>query len=255
MPVLRLLAVLCLVILTGATPRAAGAEEPTVFAEGVAAYRRADFAQARALWTTVLDQELTDLERARVCYDLGNVEWRSGHPHQAIGWYTACLRLDPRHADAWFNLEFARSEAGLDPADHGDLRSTVHRLLTMWYPQERRLLALLGTGLFSLVLAYEALRGGRTARYALLGTLGLFVLLSLPWLHVLTQSESDPLLVIRSSTVSLRSEPHLDLPSTASVEPGTRVERIDELPGWVRVEAPDGERGWVQSEAVFALVR
>ncbi len=251
-------ALLLVVALAGLAAPDLGAQDTVhaaVFEQAVDAYRRGDFAEARVRWESLLDEELTASDRARLCYDLGNAEWRDGDHLRAIGWYTACLRLDPRHPDAWANLEFARSEEGFDPADRGDLRSTARRLLTSWRPAERRLLVLLGVMLLAIPMAVEAFRGGRLWRRASLLALGMLVLLSLPWLHGLTSTDGDPLLVIRTSTLSLRSEPRLELPSTVAVEPAAVVQRIDELPGWVRVETGDHEKGWLQEEAVFALRR
>jgi len=225
------------------------------FVEAGDAYRRGDYDRAEALWQAVLAGNLATADRARVCYDLGNLEWRRGRPHRAIGWYTAALRLDPRHEDARANRDFARRGVGLEPADRGDLRSTVDRVLTRWHPPEQRLLVLGGTLLLAVVLVFEMRYGGRRWLYLALGAVGLLVLLSLPWLASFGRSDPDPMLVIRSSSVSLRSEPNLERASIASAEPGEVVQRIDELPDWVRVVTADGEKGWVQAKTVFALDR
>jgi tetratricopeptide (TPR) repeat protein len=229
--------------------------ETEIFERGVNAYRRGEFEEARVLWERLLERELSDLDRARLCFDLGNVEWRSDRRGEAIGWYTAALRLDPRHSDAWANLEFARSEEGFDPADRGDLRSTGRLLVTRWYPGERRAFLLLATALFAVSFLVEIVRGTRLWRAITIGALLLLLLFSVPWIEGLLRSDGDAMLIIRSSTASLRSEPRLELPATATAAPASVVERIDELPGWVRVETGGGEKGWMQEEALFALRR
>ncbi|MEW6072136.1 MAG: SH3 domain-containing protein, partial [Planctomycetota bacterium] len=83
----------------------------------------------------------------------------------------------------------------------------------------------------------------------------LLAFLAVPWVRGLRAPDGDPLLVIRSASVSLRSEPDLDRPAIGALDPAAVVERIDALPGWVRVETSGGERGWVQEDAVFPLRR
>jgi uncharacterized protein YgiM (DUF1202 family) len=36
---------------------------------------------------------------------------------------------------------------------------------------------------------------------------------------------------------------------------GTEAERLDELPGWVKVAMSGGNSGWIESRAAFALNR
>ncbi len=223
------------------------------FERGVDAYRRGQFDEAERVWKELFETEDADAVRAQLAYDLGNATFRQEKVLEAIGWYTACLRLAPRHTDAWRNLELARSEAGLDPADRGDLRATVERLLTSLTEAEARFLALCGLLAFALAAAFEVVFGGRTGRGLLMATTLLAVACALPWGVASTGSSRDPVLVIERAAVALRSEPRTDLDPIADIEPGTRVERIDSLPGWVRVQLPSGTRGWVKAGAVFAL--
>lgn len=229
------------------------ADAQAVFEEGIAAFRRGAFDEADLLWRSLLDTELGDDARARLYYDLGNAAWRRGAPHEAIGWYASTLRVDPRHGDAWHNLEFVRAAVGIEPADRGDLRSTANRIAGSLRPGEARWVALLG--LVPLVLAFlgEAFIGGLWWRRA--AWLGLFLALvgAAPWVWHLTRSELDPLLVVGTPKVTVRSEPRQSLGPIGELQPGDEVERLDSLSGWVRVETPDGLRGWVAEDAVFAL--
>ena len=223
------------------------------FELGVDAYRRGEYGEADAHWRKCLDQPLSDDDRARVTFNLGNAAWRRDDGFSAVGWYTAAVRSAPRHTDAWHNLEFVRSQQGLEPADRGDLGATVRRLLGLLRPGEARTLAAIGLFILALTLLVEALRGGRFARLGAAIGVFVFVLCSIPWLWDVTRADGDPLLVVRAPSVALRSEPRLALEAIDSLDGGEEVERIDELPGWVRVETTDGTRGWVQADAVFAL--
>jgi hypothetical protein len=225
------------------------------FERGVDAYRRASYAEARVLWEEAWTGELPRSARAALAYDLGNASFRSGEALTAVGWFTVATRLAPRDADAWANLELARTEAGLGPADPGDLVSTLRRLASSLTPEESRWLALLGLLVALVPLALEAWFGGRAWKWAsLLGALLLLLCLT-PWIHGLAATARDPVLLLASPSASLRSEPQGSLAPITSAPGGSLAERIDALPGWARIELADGTRGWIEERSIFALER
>lgn len=226
------------------------------FEAGVAAYRAGDWARARAHWLAALDARADDVvDRKALLYDLGNAAARSGAMGEAVGWYSAAVRLAPRDADALANLEFARREAGFEPYDRGDLAATLRRVLDAWTVAEASWIALGAILLFGAVLALEALRG--TAAWRRLAILcGLGALLGLvPWLRALERERADLWLVVEKSGAALASEPRGDATTLETLPPGTSVRRLDALPGWVRVAGVESSSGWVRADSVFDLAR
>jgi len=224
------------------------------FERGVDAYRRGDYAEAVNAWRATLGEELDDLERARVSFDLGNAHWRLGESLPAIVCYTAAVHLDPRHAEAWQNLELARAKASLPPADAGDLGATTHRVLTSLRPSERRTLLLGALVLWSLVLVLEMRFGGAGLRAGLAGATLLLFFAAIPWAYgCLAREHRSPLWVVSSAGVSLRAEPLDEREPVGELAALEEVERLDALPGWVRVERADGLRGWVREDALYSL--
>jgi tetratricopeptide (TPR) repeat protein len=224
----------------------------------VEAYRRQDFAGARQAWERCLaDPELqrSRAEKGRILYDLGNVAYREGQLLQSVGWYSAALRERPRDSDTWRNLEQARSDAHLEPADRGDLYSSLERLATSLTLEESRALALWATLVWALFLAGEAFFGGRSwAWIARLATLGL-VLSLVPWLVQGSRTGASEMLVVSAGPLELRSEPRDDAARVLELKPGECVEHLDELPDWFKVEDAEGRVGWARREALFALRR
>lgn len=222
----------------------------------VDAYRAGDLESARTHWTALLPAS-AGAEKARVLYDLGNVAFRAKKPLEAVGWYTAALELAPRDEAVWANLEHARREAGLDPADRGDLVATLRRAMTSFTRGESELLAAGAALAWGLLLAFEAVRGGRLGRrLAFAG--GAFVALAFaPLFTHLATSARDPMLVIapKERPLALHSEPRTESATIAQAASGALVERYDELPGWTAIELEDGTRGWTPAEDVFALRR
>lgn len=226
-------------------------------ASAVAAYRAGDLENARAQWTEVLAAEprIEGDERARVLFDLGNVAYRQGRTLESVGWYTAALRLRPRDGDTWANLEHARREAKLEPADRGDLKATLRRLLGAFTPAEARLLALAGLLTWAGALAFEALRGGRAGRWLAIGGAGFALLFAAPCLHGAWTDVDRPALVVEEGKALVRSEPRTDAAVVSEAPAGSEVEEVDALPGWTKIRLADGAEGWVGTAAVFALAR
>src|SRR5580765_6166138 len=75
------------------------------FQAGVEAFRAGDHRAASSLWRGLLDERGTELDPGLLCYDLGNAAFRAGRVLEAVGWYTAALRFDPRNQAGWANLE------------------------------------------------------------------------------------------------------------------------------------------------------
>lgn len=223
----------------------------------VEAYRRGDMASARTEWTALLNAPDAPLgrERARILYDLGNVSFREGKTLEAVGWYTSSLRLRPRDADTWTNLEEARSRAKLEPADRGDLSSTLKRIVRAFTDAEARWLALLGFLVLGAALAFEALRGGRLARWVAFGA-GLFALVCcVPCVDHALRADTRAILVIQPDGVAVKSEPRDKSATTAELTAGSTVRHVDDLPDWTKVRVAGGLEGWVPRSSVFALER
>jgi hypothetical protein len=223
----------------------------------VTAYRQGDLAGARAEWLAELDDQNAPQgpERGRILYDLGNVAFRSGKILEAVGWYTSALNYRPRDGDTWANLEEARSKAHLEPADRGDLSSTLRRVVRAFTPGESRWIALFGFAACAGALAFEALRGGRLGRWIAIAGLGVAIVACVPWIDGAMRSRRDPLLVIENDRASVFSEPREKANVVAELPAGSETQRVDELPDWVKVRTDSGTEGWVKQGSVFALRR
>lgn len=246
-------AFLCvLALLSLVLPARAGDER------AIEAYRRGDLAAARGEWLALLDDPVNaprGAERGRILYDLGNTAFREGQTLEAVGWYTAALRLRPRDADTWTNLEEARSRAKLAPADRGDLQSTLARIVRSFTRSEGRWLAFGGLVVLALALVLEAFRGGRLARW-FAGAAALVACLSfVPCIDHELRAGRREALVVASEGCPVRSEPREQAPTTADLPPGALVEHVDELPDWIKVRLPGGLTGWVARGALFGLQR
>jgi len=218
------------------------------------AYRSGSHELAHELWRLELDAGTSaSIGPVAALRNLGNAAFRLRRPLEAAAWYTAALRLAPRDATLWHNLEFVRREAGLEPADRGDLTATAKRFASSWtLPEcERALLALLAA--LALVLAWEALRGGGLPRASALALLALMALAAVPWTWQLRHAERDTLFVVQPEGAALLSEPRSEAALVARLSPASEVERTDALPGWWRIRTAEGATGWIADSGAIAL--
>ena len=260
---IRILVAACL-LLAPASPHASAmqADPPAqpapleLFEAGVASYRAGNLEAARQQWLASLRAEAETpmgLDLAAVYHNLGNAAFRLERPVEASAWYTAGILLEPRDSDLWANVELARARAQMPPADRGDLRATLDRLARQLTLPESEWLVLACALLWGAALGWEALRGGRDARLALLGSTCVLALACIPWGLCLREAGRDTLFVIAPGGAPLRSEPNAAATSLTTLAAGTLGERIDGLPGWVRLELEDSRRGWIRADDVLRL--
>lgn len=251
--------IVCLVVLCMASASSlAFADQHSIDADAVSAYREGDLDTARTLWIELLEQEpavLRGAERARVLFNLGNLAVRAQDDLEAVGWYSASLRLRPRDRAAWKNLEFARLNSELEEADRGDLRDTLAHLLGSLTPGESRSLALLALLPLAIAFAFEALRGGLFWRLACLAGLLLAIAGAIPLGYSLATAQVDPVMVIEKKGLPARAEPRDDAKRVVLLEAGESYERVNSYPEWVQVRLGAGRLGWVRDTGVFALDR
>jgi hypothetical protein len=246
-----MLAALALLLCAQTSPAPQPAAER--FQAGVEAFRAGDHQAASSLWRGVLEEHGAALDPGLLCYDLGNAAYRAGRVLESVGWYTASLRYDPRSSAAWANLELARQRAGLEPADRGDLGDTLRRLGTALTIAEIEWTLVALAALLCAAILAEAWFGGLALRrlawtfaVAALSFAGL-------WTWRLARESGPSAFVTQAEGAVLRSEPRVDAAAVGRADAAEIVERLDELPGWVRVRSAENVHGWTEATAVLDL--
>ena len=244
----------CLFLVVALTPAVGSQGEQAVDADAVEAYRAGEHAVARARWDELLRTTTSGArERGRILYNSGNAAARGGDWFDAGGYYTAALQETPRDIDLWANLEFARREAGLEPADRGDLAATLGRLLSAWTVEEARWISLGGVLLLAAALAFEAVRGGRGGRVSAWGGVAIALLASAPLARHELSDDAPKVFVVAEKGLALRSEPRSDAQVLERAEPGTSRREMYRFTVWFGVETTTGTKGWVPEGGVLVL--
>lgn len=206
--------------------------------------RAGRYGEAHRLYRAALSEE--DVPQGPVLYNLGNCAYRLGRYAEAMHCYQRALLRMPRDREVKFNLGLAEQQLGLDAPATESFGAAMEALADSFTPGEFMMMVggLQGVGLVGFVL----LRRRRVARDAM----ALLVLLGLAGGARLLHTEwfaGPPAGVVLAEEISLRIEPHTDLPATTLLKAGETV-RVEELSDrWVRVVHPRGG-GWTERAGI-----
>lgn len=219
---------------------------------GATLWRTGDRDGAVRAWTEALAAaDAPAAERARLAYNLGIAAHRADDPLLAIAWFTACLRIDPRHHDARANLAIARTDAGLEDVDGGGPASAALGWARRYTRSEAEWLAVLGGVLLLAGGLLEAFRG-RPARIALVLGAAVQPVMWAPLAVAIASDVPDAHMVVEPRGLLVYPMPEPGTDKVGKLAAGDVVEALDELPGWRKVRF-QGEERWVRASGLAPL--
>lgn len=199
----------------------------------------------------------TELEREgysspELFYNIGNTYYKmDNYTAKSILYYERALRLNPSYSDAENNLELAKLQT-LDKID-----VVPEFVLISWIKSLRDYLssdswAWWAVGMFILtatlllLFRFAGRMGIRKVSFvcAILSFL-LFVSSLLFSISQYRQSQRKDQAIVMVPVSSVKSSPNESGQSLFIIHEGTKVEIIDELGQWNRIELSDGRQGWL----------
>lgn len=212
------------------------------------AYEQGDFAQAAALYDSLLSE---GYELAELHYNLGNAYFRQDQLGKAILHYERALILAPGDADALHNLAFAKQHT-LDDFEEVPgffLRVWWHRLCDLTTSSAWAILAIvLWVGGFGGLAVWQLSRVRRIRKTGFIAGIVLLVLSVLPLSLALSRAAYERhsgRAVILDATASLRSAPDEAGTQLLLLHEGTEIDLLEKLGDWKKVRLPNGEEGWL----------
>lgn len=210
---------------------------------------------AAGAWDTALQKylqiEQSGMTSDRLCYNIGNAYYKCGQLGESILYYERSLKLNPANADAAYNLGIAR-ESVLDRIETVPefilakwLRSLKYTLSSnAWAYVALALMLLVAAGL--LLWRFSSRKGVRTPGFVA-ACVCLVLALSA---YAFSWSErgdvlSDRDAIVMQSVTSVKSSPSGEGKSLFILHEGTKVEVLDSVGDWVKVEIADGRQGWM----------
>lgn len=249
----QILSVLMLVLLSFSAD-AVAQERDSLWNDAVNAYGGGNYETALRGF---LQLEQEGYSSAGLYYNIGNTYYKLDHYiGKSILYYERALKFDPSYDDAAHNLELARQFA-LDKID-----TVPEFVLISWTKSLRDLLssdswAYIAIGFFLLTaLLLLCFRFGRSLgvrKTSFVFAIILFVFALISFGFSLSQKrliDSENQAIVMMPVSSVRSSPNESGQSLFIIHEGTKVEIIDELGGWSRIELSDGRQGWLMKRDI-----
>ena len=215
------------------------------------AYAEGNYAEAIKAY----EQLLTETPDAEIYYNLGNAYFKTGETAYAILSYERCLRLDPRHRDARFNLAFAQTRI----QDNMEDKQTF--FLLKWAQWLRNRMSenqwlFISVSLFLLFLVclfvFVFTRPVALRKTAFSVSIIAFVLsLCGMWcglsLHHRDTAREEAIVV--QGIVNAKASPDKSGTDLFVLHEGTKVHITDQVGDWFQIHAGDNV-GWIRIKAV-----
>ena len=195
----------------------------------------------------------------RLCYNIANAYYKTGQLGESILYWEKALKQNPSNSDAKYNLDIAR-ESVLDR-----IEVVPEFILVKWLRDVKYLLSsnawawvtvalVLLVALCLLGFRYFGRRGARTLSFILACILFVLAVAS----FIFSMSERHDVMARDSAIVmipvsSVKSSPGEDGKSLFILHEGTKVQILDQLGEWSKVEISDGRQGWMRAGDVEAI--
>lgn len=227
-----------------------------LFEKATEAYNAGDFQQAVTLYEKILSG---NQHSAALYFNLGNAHYKLGEIAPSIYYYEKALLLSPNDAEIQSNLGFARNMTldAIQPLPQTDLKRFYDKLVFFFKQDTWAYLGVVFAVLFVIgYLLFLGLRYPNQKRVALIGG-GAALLFSLgsttmAYLQYLAYQADQPAIVF-DEEVAARSEPNARAKEAFLLHEGTKVQLLDTLDNWQKVELADGQTGWLPLKSLKRL--
>lgn len=191
---------------------------------------------------------------ARLWYNMGNTCYKLQDDGRAILYYERALKLDPANADVKHNLEIARLKI-LDK-----IETVPEFILTTWTKDLRNTMssdkwAWTGIAFLFIVailmLAFKFAPQGVQRKLSFFTAIlvALFAIISFIFsINLRTNVESEESAVVLVPVSNVKSAPNSTGGNLFILHEGTKVEILEHVGQWSRIELSDGRQGWMLSK-------
>ena len=195
----------------------------------------------------------------RLCYNIGNAYYKSGDLGRAVLYFERALKLNPGNADAVYNLEIARESV------QDKIEVVPEFILKKWVKDFENGLGSDGWAVIALVAAFAALAlllcfkfsgrsGLRRLSFILAMVAALVFAVSIIFsFNLRSDVTSLDGGIVMQPVSSVKSSPADNGKSVFILHEGTKVEILDNLGEWVKVEIADGRQGWMPASDIEVI--
>ena len=229
-----------------------GTETADRYAHGLDAYQNSQYALAIQEFESVL---AANWEAPELYYNLGNAYYREGAVAGAVWAFEQCLRLDPGHSDAAYNLELANVKV-VDRINMPDppLILHIYRLIKQWLtPRGWIFLFLSILLLFSITFASRKIFDlPWVIHFNWIFVPGLILVL-LIGIDAISNRYSISEGIIYTPVAQAYSAPDEYATKLFEVHAGLKIQIVGSTTDWYEIELLDGNTGWIPAVGLRLL--
>ena len=232
------------------------AQNEELFEDATAAYNKGEYEKAIETYQEILSN---GQHSASLYYNLGNSHYKLNQIAPSIYYYEKALLLDPGDKDTKQNLAFAQQMTidDIKPNPQSGLAKIYNNIIGILSFDQWAYTAVILVILFVLgYLAYYFLTYSSQKRVAFIGSMASLMLAIVAVVFAYVQFENysseQPAIVFAIET-KVKSEPNDRSSEVFILHEGTKVEVLDGLEDYKKIELADGKSGWVQENDIKLL--
>lgn len=223
------------------------------FEKGNELYRQEKYAEAAQAYENVLK---TKKHSPELYFNLGNAYYKLNKVAPAVYNYEKALLLDPGNKDIQTNLRFAHKmmvDEVKELPKVGFTKLLADFTSSFAYDTWAWIAVSLAMGFLLFFCGYYFSATAVLKRIFFIGMFVLAIGIAICVLSAIFEKDrlaSERPAIIFAAIVSVKSEPKTSAPDAVVLHEGTKVQIVETLDNWHRVELPDGSEGWLESAAV-----
>lgn len=223
------------------------------FEAGNKLYRQEKFEEAVKAYENVLK---TKQHSAELYYNLANAYYKLNKTAPAIYYYEKALLLNPNYSDAKNNLQFAQNMTidDIKPVQQVGFGKIIHDFTSSYTYDGWAKIAIGFAVLFLLFfIGYYFSASTLLKRIFFVGLFVALIALVISIASAIAEKasyENDKPAIIFADTVGIKNEPKENADNAFMLHEGTKVQIIETLDNWRKIQLADEKEGWVNKDAL-----
>jgi tetratricopeptide (TPR) repeat protein len=243
-------------VFISSTLLAFGQENTTIFDAANKAYNKGNYAEAITQYKAILE---TGQHSAAIYYNLGNSYYKSNEIGPSIYYFEKALQLSPDDKDILNNLAFAKNMTidAIEPLPKTQLSKFVNNITgTFTYNQWAWIAVIFGfLCVISFLLYQFSYQTLKKRLYFIISFIAFLLILGTVAIayQQYGKAQADRPAIVFASESAVKSEPNLRSNEVFVLHEGTKVQVLDTVNNWKKIQLIDGKIGWIVAEDVKEL--
>lgn len=227
-----------------------------LFDDATVAYNAGDYEKTIAAYLKILEN---GEHSAALYYNLGNAYYKTNQVAPSIYYFEKALLLKPNDPEILNNLAFAQNLTldAVQKLPENSLTKAYNDIASLFSFDQWAYLSVFCILLFvGAYIAFYYFRYPKQKRIAFICSITFLFLsliaLSVAYLEYSDFKSEEPAIVF-SELVAIKSEPNTRSQELFTLHEGTKVNIIETLDDWKKIQIADGKTGWIPQSAIKAL--